>query len=381
MKTILTCFTLLAVIGGASAAETTSAALSTSSSAKRIIEKVPPLGWGTNRETTFAGALSSALAVTKQPYDYATLMGMTALSFRTRWYRGDDGTLGDGSGPIGEGEEEFAAARKATGWQLAAPEVRREDPKSKDDIVQKIVNAVNTGQPVLGYGPDNPDMAVIFGYEDGGKILLAYDYYQNNATVKIPAPKLDPFVMILGERSEPLSQRDALIESLKRAVKNWNRGVISQGKGRYFYGDDAYTRWIDDLFKVDGLSEEGKKHTFHASWWSMDSLTDARATAVTYLKGNTSLLNKDGQAALERAADMYQQEGQLLNATFINKDVFLGPWTGKSISDWTPEVRKRERTLLGKARRLEIGAIAEIEKALAAEGVEVKPLKVRTLDR
>jgi hypothetical protein len=113
----------------------------------------------------------------------------------------------------------------------------------------------------------------------------------------------------------------------------------------------------------------------------MDSLADARTTAVSYLKENAPLLNQDAQAALARAASLYQKELQLLNTTFINKDVFLGPWTGKSITDWTPDVRRKEQTILGKARRLEIGAIAEIEKALIAEGVDVKPLKDRTLNR
>jgi len=55
------------------------------------------------------------------------------------------------------------------------------------------------------------------------------------------------------------------------------------------------------------------------------------------------------------------------SATFTKKDVFLGPWTGKSDNDWTPEVRTREKAILTQCKTLEAAAIAEIEKAVAAE--------------
>ena len=42
--------------------------------------------------------------------------------------------------------------------------------------------------------------------------------------------------------------------------------------------------------------------------------------------------------------------------------------SGKSIADWTPDVRQREQELLAGASELEAAAITEIEKALAAEG-------------
>src|SRR5262245_3745437 len=58
--------------------------------ARRVIEGVPALSWGTSGETTFCGALSAALAVTDRATDYATLMGDTGLALRLRWYRADD---------------------------------------------------------------------------------------------------------------------------------------------------------------------------------------------------------------------------------------------------------------------------------------------------
>ena len=43
------------------------------------IESVPLLGWGKDRECTFAGALEAALAVTEHPCNYSDIMGLTGL--------------------------------------------------------------------------------------------------------------------------------------------------------------------------------------------------------------------------------------------------------------------------------------------------------------
>jgi hypothetical protein len=51
--------------------------------------------------------------------------------------------------------------------------------------------------------------------------------------------------------------------------------------------------------------------------------------------------------------------------TWGEKAVFLGPWSGKTIADWTPQVRQREIQILTEAKRLDAEMIKELEKALA----------------
>ena len=46
--------------------------------------------------------------------------------------------------------------------------------------------------------------------------------------------------------------------------------------------------------------------------------------------------------------------------SFERKEVFFGPWSGKSIADWTPEVRRQEQELLLKAMEIETRAIEAI---------------------
>jgi hypothetical protein len=111
---------------------------------------------------------------------------------------------------------------------------------------------------------------------------------------------------------------------------------------------------------------------FFVSWWNFSSLVDARAAAARFLRGKADLLNGEGRDALRRAAVLYEQEGARLGEGVGRKDAFLGPWSGRTIGDWLPAVRQREVEILGEARRTEAQAIAEIEKALAAEGVKVE---------
>ena len=43
----------------------------------------------------------------------------------------------------------------------------------------------------------------------------------------------------------------------------------------------------------------------------------------------------------------------------------MGPWTGKTVKDWSDDARTRERDILTRAQHLEAQAIAELEKGLA----------------
>jgi len=54
------------------------------------------------------------------------------------------------------------------------------------------------------------------------------------------------------------------------------------------------------------------------------------------------------------------------SGVYGKKDAFLGPWSGKSIQDWSDKVWEREREILAEARKTETAAIAELEKAVAA---------------
>jgi hypothetical protein len=294
-------------------------------------------------------------------------MGVTGLAFRTRWFWRPKEERWNGSGPIGEGEESFEAVRKATGWELASPIEGREN-RDPERLRAAVVAAIDSGQAVVSYG-DQRDLGVIHGYEDGGKTLLAYDYYHQGETVRLAPDKVvDPGILVPGKRGEALSPKAALLAALSLAVKNWSRAPEGAGERRYWYGASALDRWADDLAKAGDLSDVDRKKLFDASWWTLDCLNDARLAGATYVRQNAQLLGPEARAALDRAAGLLDQEVQATAVTFVRKDVFLGPWTGKTVADWTPEVRRNEVLILEKSRRIEARVIEGFREALKAEG-------------
>ena len=325
--------------------------------AKKVIEGVPTLAWGRGKDCTFAGSLEAALAVTEHPYTYPDIMGLSGLAFRVRWHE-----WWFPSCTVGEMEEEIEAVSRATGWQLR-PVVGKGGP-DMERFTDDIVADVNAGRPVLVY-PPSLDVAVAYGYRDAGKTLLLRDYHKGEKETSLPTKKLDFLLIFLGEHMEPLSPQEALVKALKIAITNWNRKIGHEGPGDYWYGKAALKTWSDDIARADTLSDEDRKSLFFVNWLNFNTVADARATAVTFLQEGAAILESDAASALQRAAKLYQQEGKFLGSVFGKKDAFLGPWSGKSIKDWSPDVRAREQEILAEAQKIENQAIAELEKALA----------------
>ncbi len=340
----------------------------------KIIDGVATLGWGRDKECTFAGALESALAAVKTPSSYSDLMGASALAFRVRWYEGRLGQRWCPSSPVGEFPEEIAALRKATGWTLQSTFFPVVEQAQMARFVPQIVAAIDAGSPVLAY-PPNMNMGVIYGYEDDGNTLLLRDYDKAETPLRLPAAQLGPMVIFLGEHGPAFSRHTALHNALRQAMQNWRRPPEPRddtpGKsGVYQYGHSALTAWADDLALADTLTTGERELLFMVNWWNFESLYDARLTAVSYLESHADALNGPGRTALQRAVELYRQEYGILGPVFTDHNVFFGPWSGKSIKDWTPEVRQRERALLQQADAIETAAIAELEKAVAADPVD-----------
>jgi len=330
--------------------------------AQKVLEGVPTLGWGRGKDCTFAGALEAATAVTDHPYSYSDLMGFSALGFRVRWHK-----EWCSSCTVGEMEEEITAVSKATGWQL-----RVRIGKGGSDMEQftgDIVGDVNAGRPVLVYPPDL-NVAVAYGYEDAGKTLLLRDYMKREDTAKLATGKLGFLLIFLGKHADGMPLRDAVVKSLRMAVHNWRRGIGTEGPGDYWYGEAAFKRWIEDLFRADDLDDDQRKKLFFVGWLNFNTVADARKTAVSFLRERASVFDGAARKALERAASIYEEEGKMMGGVFGAKDAFLGGWSRKSFDDWTPEVRDHEREILAHLRSRDATAIAEIEKALEAMEAE-----------
>jgi RNA polymerase sigma-70 factor (ECF subfamily) len=329
--------------------------------AQKVLDNVPTLGWGRQRECTFLGALEAALTPTAHPFSYTDMMGWSGMAFRTRWFAGNDsGARWCPSCAVAEMPEAMLATEKATGWPTRVDFMKEDDPATVARITERIVASIDAGMPVLAYEPQlNVD--VVYGYEDRGKVLLLRDYFTPDSPLALPPPKLGFLIMFLGEHSEGLSRREALTEALRIAVLNWKRERYSEGPGAYWYGDAALKRWIEDIGEADQFSQEERNQLCLVGWWNYDTMTDARQAAVTFLRDNARLLSAEAQRHIARAADLYQQETEVLGAAHADREVFAN-----SPDNWPAETRQRERDILTQARDIEERAVAELEKALAA---------------
>jgi len=329
-----------------------------------LIPNVAPLKWGSSGETTFAGALAAASAVMPEKADYTRIMGDTGLAFRLRWFDPAAGKPYVGVGAVGEFPREIALAGDALGLTLKPVHAPKSDPIKREAIDQELLASINEFRPVICYVDPNMDCGLIYGYKNQGKSYLVRDYYSETAPEQ-PYDKLGFFFLFLETGKTPLARKDAVMKGLEAAVENWTRTDEKEMGGTFAYGAAGYEAWIAALSSDAAGSGNGLNN--HVNWWLMDTLIDARGAATKYLRANASLFSPAAQAHLLKAAQLYDEELGVTSATFNKKDVFLGPWTGKSDKDWTPEVRTHEKALLAQCKTLEAQAIAEIEKALAAE--------------
>jgi RNA polymerase sigma-70 factor (ECF subfamily) len=328
--------------------------------AQKVLDNVPTLGWGRQRECTFIGALEAALAPTDHPFKYTDMMGWSGLAFRTRWFGGNEKQRWCTSSPVGEMPEEIEAVSKATGWPLQVEHVGAEDAAGRERVRAQMVASINAGRPVLAYDP-RLNMDVVFGYEDGGKTLLLRDYFQPDAPLKLAPSELGFLTLFLGDYTPTMSAREALLQALAIAARNWRRVKFSEGPGEYWYGEAALDRWIADLEEADQFTPEQRSHLCFVSWWSYVSMHDARQAAAVFLRENAPLLSPEAQPALTRAADLYQKEADLLLTAFTNRDAFID-----KPDNWPAEMRQRERDILAQAREIEEAAVSHLEQALGA---------------
>ncbi len=335
------------------------------------IEGIPDLGWGRSGECTYAGALAAALSITEHPFTYTTIMGLTGLAFRVRWWQPGEGKHGwCPSSPVGEFPQEKNAFQRLSGWEFADVDrmVKEEDPHMEVFYVP-ILDSINMGYPVIGY-PEKGDLnvAVAFGHERSGETtLISWNSYWNKEPKIIPVDQLGPWFAYPVEYHPGPDPTQACMEALQGEwwrdhTDTWTKQRNGPG---YLRGDSALSQWIEDLGNVDQFSEEQRKSLFFVNWWCFDCLWDARQSAAAFLNEKASLFSEEAGLLLRRAAGIYSEELETLGIVFHQKEAFLGPWTGKSIDQWTPEVRAREAALLESVRAKESRALALLDESYA----------------
>jgi hypothetical protein len=267
---------------------------------------------------------------------------------------------------VGEFPEEDEWFLQSSGWRFRTEAHLADKEPKMSRFAPDVVKSINAGRPVLAYDPTY-NVAVIKGYEDGGRVVLMQTYGSPD-TEKRTLDELPGFLVLFDAYDKPLPPREMLTHSLRIAVHNWDRpyGLYHyMGRGQYLYGFRAFKQWADDLGRYDEWIEKERESLFFVSWWCFCSLADARLAAIQFLRGHLDDVSGEAQEALARVIALYEEEIDSISPpSFERKEAFLGPWSGKSIADWTPEMRTREQALLMRAMEIEGMAIKEIERVI-----------------
>ncbi len=331
------------------------------------IEGVPGLKWGSNRDCTFIGALEAALAVTERPFFYSDLMGLSSLAFRMRWWDKDAGHPWCPSVAIGEMPKEQQRLGRLTGWGLPTDTQFGSENEDKAPIVKKIKDSIDEGFPVLAY-VSTLDVGVVFGYEQGGKVLLARDYHCKEPVLKWPSEKIGPMQIYLVYGGKSGTWAEDFEDSLGLAIRNYKRGRGDGGvPGRtYLYGDLAFDYWIKDIERFEDFSRSEKATFLFVSAFAHKSLLDARRSAVKYLTEHATSLGPAARPRLLKAREHYEYEVDWHLASGTKGAARLASWEAGGPAAFPATVRKQQVSALAAIQKLERQAIGEIEKALGA---------------
>ena len=166
---------------------------------------------------------------------------------------------------------------------------------------------------------------------------------------------------------EPLSPRDALLESLRLAVRN---GARPREAG-FRYGLDALAAWEQALAGYDTYNEGDRNLLFLTNWWCLLHLVDARRAAAEFLGANLDLLGAEATPSLTRAFTLYQQEAGLLQQFAQQHTRFIRWWGGgANVAQWDAPTRQAQQDLLTRSRDLESEALKALTEARARAGAK-----------
>ncbi len=201
------------------------------------------------------------------------------------------------------------------------------------------------------------------------------DYMKGEGDHAVPASGLGGMISFLKDRNDPMPRRDAVIEGLKTAVRNWRRERWAFGKGSYWYGEEALKAWREDIGNADSMTEEERDLLRHVGGWNLVSLIDARKAATVFLEDVSGMFSGKSGDALTRASECFAGEAAQIAQKVDSDNLFLNTLKGVDFPDWTEKTRRKEQDLLHMIAERDAMAISFIEEALVSEGIGKEELE------
>jgi hypothetical protein len=333
-------------------------------------------------------SLTAVMQSQGQDVTYEQMMGMSGRAFRLQfsWCPSCPHAM--------VGFDVFERALAATGWThepLAgkyhqahtAQGVTEADRRATQAAVRASIDA---GVPVLA---SSEECGVIVGYETPSDESPTGWLHRGGPLP--PAQDGEPYVrpgkdwpwnaIVLKRAGEQMDAKQAAVGAITFGL----RCARTSAYGKGAVGLAAWDKWIGELEKVEAIieascaelaaagraSEDAAFGVQLGNAWTYESLYDARKAAAVYLRGIAALFEEDTAKALNEAADQYAAVAETLCPECFTR---IAPYPWMKDTPWTPE-RKRQAELLTKALVHERKAIAALEQALTAEGVDVAALE------
>ncbi len=326
-------------------------------------------------------AMTSILQTAGEDVTYEYLMGVSSRAFRLQfnWCP---------SAPHSAcGFNTFKPAMKAMGWawtNYPTCNIGKQKVTAAEVAAarQAVEHSIDSGLPCT-FGSE--EEGVLVGYElateEAPGLLRRTD---RPTPYHAPVKKYPWGVTVFRKSSEPApSRRESILWSLTTAVKNAHTEKFDPG---YTSGFAAWERWIAELsgekkvhwkaeqddpgkiVRIDELNEDEKFIACLGNAWCYESLIDARRAAAKYLRSIVDEFSPEAGVHLTAAADHYEKVVYALKpaARHARK-----PWQFKGQENWTESMRQAQTTALKDALAFERQAVAEIQAALTAEGVDV----------
>lgn len=145
---------------------------------------------------------------------------------------------------------------------------KNEIEKDKTKYIQKIVESVDHGVPVLTFGIVGPPVcSIIFGYDENGEVLIGWSQFTDEPHPDSDGPHDECVSKNYFQKRNGLDQSDALIfigekrrspgiaDGIRESIKNIpalaglpeTDGLYTQNPRRIVFGKRAFDAWADSL--------------------------------------------------------------------------------------------------------------------------------------
>jgi RNA polymerase sigma factor (sigma-70 family) len=356
---------------------------------RKVVEGIREVPWE-SIWLTYEGSAYACLKSLEPEVTLDEMMGLCGGAFRFFWHR-DAGPWMCNYLLIGEEAVRRTFAPFGYAYTYSA-DYEHTNPGNEERYRRLIVESIDAGRPVIGLGilappgTKNPEPCIVTGYDKGGAVLYGRSYFQafggDFETTESGYFRVEDWypgcygLIVPGAKSRPPARRQVLREALEWAVELAQRPAMravaelgERGGPELHCGLAAYDPLADE-FLNDARFVDDPKDDVWARWAKVELmmfngiwlLHTTRGHAAKFL---ASVAQEDlpGAEHLARAAASHAQQVAILQRA--TEYIPLEASEQHCVTIARPEIRRALRAIVQEAQPHEVGAVGQVERALA----------------